>query len=131
MRTREFLWQEGHTAFYTKAEADAEVLLILDLYRSVYEDLLAVPVIKGTKSENEKFPGGLYTTTVEAFISASGRAIQGATSHCLGQNFAKMFKIVVEGEKGEKSLVWQNSWGLTTRSIGVMTMVHSDDKGTV
>lgn len=131
LRTREFLWQEGHTAFYTKAEADVEVLEILELYRRVYEELLAVPVVKGHKSENEKFPGGLYTTTVEAFIHESGRAIQGATSHCLGQNFAKMFKIIVEGENKEKSFVWQNSWGLTTRSIGVMTMVHGDDKGLV
>ena len=131
LRTREFLWQEGHTAFYTQAEADAEVLDILDLYRRVYEDLLAVPVIKGKKSEHERFPGALYTTTVEAFIPASGRAIQGATSHCLGQNFAKMFKIQVEGENKEKSYVWQNSWGITTRTIGVMIMTHGDDKGLI
>ncbi|KGG50968.1 hypothetical protein DI09_4p510 [Mitosporidium daphniae] len=131
LRTREFLWQEGHTVFYTKKEADHEVLQILELYRRVYEDVLAVPVIKGRKSESEKFPGGLYTTTVEAFIPESGRGIQGATSHCLGQNFAKMFKIEVEGERGEKSLVWQNSWGITTRSIGVMVMTHGDDKGLV
>lgn len=131
LRTREFLWQEGHTAFYTREEADAEVLQILELYRRVYEDILAVPVIKGHKSTNEKFPGGLYTTTVEAFIPDSGRAIQGATSHCLGQNFAKMFKIVVEGEDKKQSYVWQNSWGLTTRSIGIMTMVHGDDNGLV
>lgn len=131
LRTREFLWQEGHTVHYTKKEADVEVLQILELYRKVYEEILAIPVIKGRKSESEKFPGGLYTTTVEAFIPESGRGIQGATSHCLGQNFAKMFKIEVEGEQGEKSLVWQNSWGLTTRSIGVMTMIHGDDKGLV
>jgi prolyl-tRNA synthetase len=131
LRTREFLWQEGHTAFYTKAEADAEVLDILELYRRVYEELLAVPVVKGRKSEHEKFPGALYTTTVEAFIPASGRGIQGATSHCLGQNFARMFKIQVEGENKEKSYVWQNSWGLTTRTIGVMIMTHGDDKGLV
>ena len=93
LRTREFLWQEGHTVFLTKEEADQEVLHILDLYRQVYEDVLAVPVVKGRKSEKEKFAGGLYTTTVEAFIPESGRAIQGATSHCLGQNFSKMFKI--------------------------------------
>lgn len=130
IRSREFLWQEGHTAFATKEEADEEVLKILDLYRSVYEDLLAVPVIKGRKSEKEKFAGGLYTTTIEGFIPANGRAIQAATSHCLGQNFAKMFKITFEGEKG-KQLVWQNSWGLTTRTIGVMAMVHGDDKGLV
>jgi prolyl-tRNA synthetase len=107
------------------------VLEILDLYRRVYEDLLAVPVVPGKKSENEKFAGGLYTTTVEGFIPTTGRAIQGATSHCLGQNFAKMFNIVIENEVREKSFVWQNSWGLTTRTIGVMVMVHGDDKGLV
>lgn len=126
MRTREFLWQEGHTAFATKAEADEEVLMILNMYARVYEDLLAVPVIKGRKTEKEKFAGGDYTTTVEAFISTSGRAIQGATSHHLGQNFSKMFNIQVEGavESEEKTFVYQNSWGLTTRTIGVMIMVH-------
>ncbi|EFN67176.1 Bifunctional aminoacyl-tRNA synthetase [Camponotus floridanus] len=133
LRTREFLWQEGHSAFATKAEADEEVLIILDIYAKVYEDLLAVPVIKGRKTEKEKFPGGDYTTTVEAFISTSGRAIQGATSHHLGQNFSKMFNIQVEGiaEGDEKTFVYQNSWGLTTRTIGVMIMVHGDDKGLV
>ncbi|KAG7207935.1 hypothetical protein KM043_009523 [Ampulex compressa] len=133
LRTREFLWQEGHTAFASKEEADEEVLIILDMYARVYEDLLAVPVIKGRKTEKEKFAGGDYTTTVEAFISSSGRAIQGATSHHLGQNFSKMFGIQVEGavEGEEKSFVYQNSWGLTTRTIGVMIMVHGDDKGLV
>jgi len=96
------------------------------MYASVYEDLLAVPVIKGRKTEKEKFAGGDYTTTVEAFISTSGRAIQGATSHHLGQNFSKMFNIQVEGatEGEEKTFVYQNSWGLTTRTIGVMIMVN-------
>ncbi|KYN04470.1 Bifunctional aminoacyl-tRNA synthetase, partial [Cyphomyrmex costatus] len=133
LRTREFLWQEGHTAFATKAEAEAEVLMILDLYARVYEDLLAVPVIKGRKTEKEKFAGGEYTTTVEAFIPINGRAIQGATSHYLGQNFSKMFNIQVEGIEGreEKTFVYQNSWGLTTRTIGVMIMVHGDDRGLV
>lgn len=131
LRTREFLWQEGHTVFNSKEEADQEVLQILDLYRQVYEDLLAVPVIKGKKSEKEKFAGGLYTTTIEAFIPNSGRAIQAATSHCLGTNFSKMFDIKVENENAERVEVWQNSWGLTTRSIGVMVMVHSDDQGLV
>ncbi|GJD08435.1 Bifunctional glutamate/proline--tRNA ligase [Galdieria sulphuraria] len=131
LRSREFLWQEGHTAFSTKEEADCEVLQILELYRSVYEDLLAVPVIKGLKSEKEKFAGGLYTTTVEAFIPHNGRAIQAATSHCLGQNFANMFDITFEDENRARKKVYQNSWGLTTRSIGVMIMVHSDDKGLV
>ncbi|CAL7952238.1 unnamed protein product [Xylocopa violacea] len=133
LRTREFLWQEGHSAFATKMEADEEVMIILDMYARVYEDLLAVPVIKGRKTEKEKFAGGDYTTTVEAFISTSGRAIQGATSHHLGQNFSKMFNIQVEGsvEGDEKTFVYQNSWGLTTRTIGVMIMVHGDDKGLV
>lgn len=133
LRSREFLWQEGHSAFYTKAEADTEVLQILELYRRVYEELLAVPVIKGRKSEKEKFAGGLYTTTVEAFVPASGRGIQGATSHCLGQNFAKMFRIQVESteDSGQNEFVWQNSWGSTTRSIGVMTLVHADNAGLV
>jgi prolyl-tRNA synthetase len=138
LRTREFLWQEGHSAFLTKEEADKEVLDILDLYSKVYTDILAVPVIKGTKSEKEKFAGGLYTTTVEGFIPTTGRGIQGATSHCLGQNFSKMFNIKVldpavgENSDEEKYLyAWQNSWGLTTRTIGVMVMTHGDDKGLV
>ncbi|KAI8926136.1 hypothetical protein BC831DRAFT_400366 [Entophlyctis helioformis] len=131
LRTREFLWQEGHTAFATKEESDVEVRQILDLYRRVYEELLAVPVVPGRKSEKEKFAGGLYTTTVEGFIPTTGRAIQGATSHCLGQNFSKMFDIVIENEARERVNVWQNSWGLTTRTIGVAVMVHGDDKGLV
>lgn len=135
LRTREFLWQEGHTAHLYKDGAAKEVTDILDLYRRVYEDLLAVPVIPGVKSEKEKFAGGLYTTTVEGFIPSSGRGIQGGTSHCLGQNFSKMFGIEVEDPKkpgsGEKLHVWQNSWGLSTRTIGVMVMMHSDDKGLV
>lgn len=146
LRTREFLWQEGHTAHLTKEEADVEVRDILDLYRRVYEELLAVPVVPGVKSEKEKFAGGLYTTTVEGFIPTTGRGIQGGTSHGLGQNFSKMFGIVVEDPnasaqgKEEKSdadpnagklFVWQNSWGLSTRAIGVMVMVHGDNKGLV
>ena len=131
LRTREFLWQEGHTAFNTKAEADAEVLQILELYRQVFEELLAVPVVKGMKTEKEKFAGGLYTTTLEAFIPAVGRGIQSCTSHCLGQNFSKMFQIYVEDEDKMKRYVWQNSWGLTTRSIGIMTMIHGDNQGLV
>lgn len=132
---RPVLWQEGHTAFLTKEEADKEVLEILDLYRRVYEELLAVPVIPGIKSEKEKFAGGLYTTTVEGFVPTTGRGIQGATSHCLGQNFSKMFDISVEdpnpAKKGDKLFAWQNSWGLSTRTIGVMVMVHGDNQGLV
>ncbi|KAG6816433.1 hypothetical protein H0H87_006095 [Tephrocybe sp. NHM501043] len=137
LRTREFLWQEGHTAHLTKDEADVEVRQILDLYRQVYEDLLAVPVIPGIKSEKEKFAGGLYTTTLEGFIPTSGRGIQAATSHCLGQNFSRpeMFNIFVEDPndptKQGKTYVWQNSWGLSTRTIGVMVMVHGDNQGLV
>ncbi|TFK49437.1 prolyl-tRNA synthetase [Heliocybe sulcata] len=137
LRTREFLWQEGHTAHLTKHEADREVLDILDLYRRVYEELLAVPVVTGIKSEKEKFAGGLYTTTIEGFIPTSGRGIQAATSHCLGQNFSRpeMFNIVVEDPNDPtgqgKTYVWQNSWGLSTRTIGVMVMVHGDNQGLV
>ena len=133
LRTREFLWQEGHSTFATKEEAETEVYQILDLYRQVYEDLLAIPVVRGKKTEKEKFAGGDFTTTTEAFISASGRGIQGATSHHLGQNFSKMFEITYEDPKcqDKKQYVYQNSWGITTRTIGVMVMVHGDDKGLV
>merc|ERR550517_130238 len=132
LRTREFLWQEGHTAFATVNEAREEGMTILDLYRQIYEELLAIPVVRGRKTEKEKFAGGDYTTTTEAYISAAGRAIQGATSHHLGQNFSKMFDITFEDpESGEKKFVYQNSWGITTRTLGVLVMVHGDDKGLV
>ena len=132
MRTREFLWQEGHTAFATAKEAQEEVYKILELYKQIYVDLMAIPVIKGRKTEKEKFAGGDFTTTVEAFISASGRGIQGATSHFLGQNFSKMFEIIFEDpETQQKQFVFQNSWGITTRTIGVMVMVHADNQGLV
>nr|XP_022332735.1 bifunctional glutamate/proline--tRNA ligase-like [Crassostrea virginica] len=132
LRTREFLWQEGHTAFSTAQEAEEEVYVILDLYARVYEELLAIPVVKGRKTEKEKFAGGDFTTTVEAYISASGRAIQGATSHHLGQNFSKMFEICIQDQETlEKQYVYQNSWGLTTRTIGVMCMIHGDNKGLI
>ncbi|OAA76758.1 prolyl-tRNA synthetase [Akanthomyces lecanii RCEF 1005] len=133
LRAREFLWQEGHTAHLTEQLAGVEVLQILDWYAGIYEELLAVPVVKGRKTENEKFAGGYYTTTVEGYIPSNGRGIQGGTSHCLGQNFSKMFDITVEdpANKGSHIHVWQNSWGLSTRVIGVMVMVHGDDKGLV
>ncbi|TIC38547.1 proline-tRNA ligase [Wallemia mellicola] len=146
LRTREFLWQEGHTAHIDHDSASEEVDHILDLYRRIYEELLAVPVIPGIKSENEKFAGGFYTKSVEGYIPTTGRGIQGGTSHCLGQNFSKMFDITVEDpeiarkanaegrqlKEGEaKKFVWQNSWGLSTRTIGVMVMVHGDDQGLV
>lgn len=137
LRTREFLWQEGHTAHLTEDGAGEEVLQILGWYAGIYEDLLAVPVIRGRKTEKEKFAGGLYTTTVEGYIPTNGRGIQGGTSHCLGQNFSKMFGITVEdpsakeGEKKAPLHVWQNSWGLSTRVIGVMVMIHGDNRGLV
>jgi len=134
LRAREFLWQEGHSAFETKEEADLEVLEILELYRQVYEDLLAIPVIKGRKTDAEKFAGALYTTTIEAFIDSSGRAIQAATSHSLGQNFSRAFDIEFESRNENettKEFAWQNSWGLSTRSIGIMIMMHGDDKGII
>ncbi|KAK4174886.1 putative bifunctional aminoacyl-tRNA synthetase [Triangularia setosa] len=133
LRAREFMWQEGHTAFISEEQAGKEVLEILELYAGIYEQLLAVPVVRGKKTEAEKFAGGYYTTTVEGYIPSNGRGIQGATSHCLGQNFSKMFDITVEdpANKGQKIHVWQNSWGLSTRVIGVMVMIHGDDKGLV
>ncbi|XP_003382179.1 putative proline--tRNA ligase [Trichinella spiralis] len=132
LRSREFLWQEGHTAHANKDDAVKEVHDILDLYARVYEELLAVPVIKGRKTDKEKFAGADFTTTIEAYIPTSGRGIQAATSHHLGQNFSKMFDIVYEHpETQKKENVYQNSWGLTTRSIGVFTMIHSDNQGLV
>lgn len=131
LRTREFLWQEGHTAHATFDEAEDMVMKALGLYRAVYEELMAVPVVPGYKTEKEKFAGGYRTTTVEAYIAGSGRAIQGATSHHLGQNFGKMFDITFQDETGKKEIAWQTSWGLTTRTIGVMVMVHGDDTGLV
>lgn len=97
----------------------------------MYEDLLAIPVVRGYKTEKEKFAGGFMTTTTEAYIPASGRAIQGATSHNLGQNFGKMFDINFQDKDGKTAIPWQTSWGITTRTIGVMVMVHGDDTGLV
>ena len=131
LRSREFLWQEGHTAHVSYEDANVMVRQALDLYRGVYEDLLAVPVVPGYKTEKEKFAGGYQTTTVEAYIPIAGRAIQGATSHNLGQNFGKMFDIKFQDKDGGSQVAWQTSWGLTTRTIGVMVMVHGDDTGLV
>lgn len=136
LRTREFHWQEGHTCHLTLEDSEKEVLQILGWYAGVYEELLAIPVIKGRKTEKEKFAGADYSTTVEGYIPATGRGIQGGTSHCLGQNFSKMFGIEVqnpskEGGSDDKLCVWQNSWGLSTRTIGIMVMTHSDNKGLV
>lgn len=131
LRSREFLWQEGHSCFSSSEEADDEVLKILEFYRLVYEDLLAVPVIKGIKTKKEQFAGADYTTTIEAFIPTNGRGIQAATSHSLGQNFSKAFNITYNTKSGSTEHVWQNSWGLTTRSIGIMLMTHGDNKGLI
>ncbi len=130
LRTREFLWQEGHTVFATKEEAEKEVLEILDYYSQMYEELLAVPVIKGKKTEREKFAGAVYTTTVESFLPVK-KALQGGTSHFLGQNFSRPFNINFLDKEGKNQYGWQNSWGVSTRSIGGMIVMHGDDKGLV
>lgn len=130
LRTREFLWQEGHNVFATKKEVEEDVLWALELYRKVFEELYAVPVFKGMKSEKEKFAGALYTTSVET-IFPNGKGIQGATSHCLGQNFSKSFEISFLDKDGKKNYAWQDSWGISTRSIGVMLAFHGDDKGLI
>ena len=130
LRTREFLWQEGHTAFANKEEAEKEVIDILDIYVKIFEELLAIPVVKGKKSEREKFAGAEYSTSVETFLPM-GKAIQGATSHHLGQNFAKAFEISFLDKNGEREYGWQNSWGISTRALGIMVMMHGDDKGLV
>ncbi len=130
LRSREFLWQEGHTVFEKKEQADKEVLDILELYRQVFEDLLAIPTIKGKKSENEKFAGADYTTSIET-MAPSGKAVQAATSHHLGQRFAKSFDISFLDETGKKATPYQNSWGFSTRSIGAMILFHGDDKGLI
>lgn len=130
LRNREFLWQEGHTAFATQKEADDEVLEILEYYSQIYEELLAIPVDKGRKSIGEKFAGANYTTTVEG-IAQDGKSIQAGTSHQLGQNFAKAFDISFLDKNQKKQFVWQNSWGLSTRTIGAMILVHGDNKGLI
>ncbi len=131
IRSREFLWNEGHTCFSNKEDAVAEVGDIIELYRKVYEKVLCVPVIKGVKTEKEKFAGAELTFTVETFIKETGKGIQCATAHHLGQKFSKMFDIVFQDSDGVNKHVYQNSWGFTTRSIGVTLMVHGDDKGAV
>jgi len=130
LRGREFLWQEGHTVFATAKEAQDEVLEILDYYAAIHEELLAIPVKKGKKTEVEKFAGAEYSTTCETFLPV-GKAIQACTSHHLGQNFSKAFEISFLDKNGEKQYGWQNSWGLSTRTLGVMIIMHGDDKGLV
>lgn len=127
IRSREFLWQEGHTCHPNKETSLREVYDVLNLYKMFYEDFLAVPMIPGIKTKSETFPGAEITTTIEGFLPDSGRGIQSATSHYLGEKFAKIFNI--KNTDGE--YVHQNSWGLTTRSIGIMVMTHSDERGLV
>ena len=130
LRTSEFLWQEGHTAHEIYEEAQEETLKMLEVYRSFQEDDLAIPVIPGQKSEAEKFPGALYTYTVEAMMQ-DGKALQSATSHNLGQNFAKAFEIQFLDRNNQQSLAWTTSWGSSTRMIGGLIMTHSDDDGLI
>ncbi len=130
LRTREFLWQEGHTAHATKEEADREVMDILNIYKDLAENQLAIPVLVGMKTENEKFAGALYTTALEALMP-DGKALQLGTSHNLGQNFSKVFDIKFVGEDEAEHYVWQTSWGVSTRLIGALVMAHGDDRGLV
>jgi prolyl-tRNA synthetase len=130
LRTTEFLWQEGHTAHETEAESEEETLKILDLYAEVCETILAMPVVKGRKSESEKFAGALRTYSIEALMG-DGRALQAGTSHNLGQNFAKAFNITFQGRDKSVQHVWGTSWGVTTRLIGAVIMTHGDDSGLV
>ncbi len=130
LRTTEFLWQEGHTAHETESEAEEETLKILDLYADVCESVLAVPVVKGRKSESEKFAGALRTYSIEALMG-DGRALQAGTSHNLGQNFAKAFDITFQARDKSVQHIWGTSWGITTRLVGAVIMTHGDDSGLV
>ena len=128
LRTTEFLWQEGHTAHATRAEAEAETLTMLEVYRSFCEDHLAIALISGRKSAAERFAGADETYTIEALMG-DGRALQCGTSHFLGQNFAKAFAIRFLDDNNELQFVWQTSWGVSTRLLGALVMVHGDDQG--
>jgi prolyl-tRNA synthetase len=130
LRTTEFLWQEGHTAHETAEEAQEETLKILALYKEVLETEMAIPAIDGLKSESEKFAGAARTYSVEALMG-DGRALQAGTSHNLGQNFAKAFGIQFQGRDKTLQHVWTTSWGMTTRLIGAVIMVHGDDNGLI
>jgi prolyl-tRNA synthetase len=130
LRSREFLWQEGHCVYETKEECDKETSMILDEYEKLLQNVLAVPVIKGQKSEKEKFAGAYYTTTIEAFMP-DGKFLQCGTSHNLGQGFAKAFDIKFLGKDEKEHRPWQSSWGFSTRLIGALVMQHGDDKGLV
>jgi prolyl-tRNA synthetase len=130
LRTTEFLWQEGHTAHETAEEGQEETLKILDLYTEFAENVLAMPVVKGQKSESEKFAGASRTYSIEALVR-DGRALQAGTSHNLGQNFAKAFEIQFQGRDKALQYVWTTSWGVSTRLIGGVIMTHGDDSGLV
>jgi len=130
LRTTEFLWQEGHTAHATHQEAVEEVLRILDVYAEVAEDIMAMPVIKGVKTNSEKFAGAFKSYSIEAMMQ-NGLALQAGTSHDLGQNFGKAFDVQFQSKEGKLDYVWQTSWGVSTRLIGGLIMSHSDDKGLV
>ena len=130
LRTAEFLWQEGHTAHATSEEAVKETLLILDVYADFAEQFMAMPVIKGRKSEGERFPGAVDTYCIEAMMQ-DGKALQAGTSHFLGQNFAKAFDVKFASKEGKLDHVWGTSWGVSTRLMGALIMAHSDDEGLV
>src|SRR5512140_1540832 len=130
LRTTEFLWQEGHTAHATHEEAKEEVLRMLDIYADVAENVMAMPVIKGKKTQSEKFAGALHTYSIEGMMQ-NGLALQAGTSHDLGQNFGKAFDVKFQNKEGQLDYVWQTSWGVSTRLIGGLIMTHSDDKGLV
>jgi prolyl-tRNA synthetase len=130
LRTTEFLWQEGHTAHETEEEAEEETRMILELYKEAVETELAVPVVTGRKTDSEKFAGALRTYSIEALMG-DGRALQAGTSHNLGQNFAKAFDITFQARDKSLQHVWGTSWGVTTRLIGAMIMVHGDDSGLI
>ena len=128
LRTREFLWQEGHTAHASEEEADEETMLRLEQYREVIEDHLAIPSLLGYKPEHDKFPGAKYTTTIETLMP-DGKSIQSGTSHQLGKNFAEAFDITYEDENSDEKVCWNTSWGLSTRTIGALIMAHGDNDG--
>lgn len=130
LRTTEFLWQEGHTAHATKAEAIAEADQMLGVYADVAENIMAIPVVQGRKSESERFAGAEDTLTIEALMQ-DGKALQAGTSHFLGQNFAKAFDVKYTNKEGKQEYVWATSWGVSTRLMGALIMTHSDDSGLV
>jgi prolyl-tRNA synthetase len=130
LRTAEFLWQEGHTAHATQAEAEEETRRILDVYRTFAEEWMAMPVLTGPKSEGQKFPGAVYTLCIEAMMQ-DRRALQAGTSHFLGQNFAKAFDVKFQNQAGKIEHAWATSWGVSTRLVGGLIMTHSDDQGLV